>query len=235
MLCKIADLIVEVPDAGGMAPRCRVYLYDGAQAPDIILTPEQYSPKRWPALSWEGLCYMESGVNFYGKLLRFHGMMLHASAVAFDGRAYLFSAPSGTGKSTHTKLWQAVFGDAAQVFNDDKPALRHLDGVWYAYGTPWSGKDGINQNKKLLLGGICYLKRGTENKIRRLTPQEAMKRIVSQTMRRFALVENLDLMLGHVDLLVRNIPVYELECLPNEDAARLSCEIMRSGAEEMGL
>lgn len=235
MLCKIADLIVEVPDAGGMAPRCREYLYAGAQAPDIVIKPEQYNPQRWPMASWDGLCYMESGVNFYGKLLRFNGMMLHASAVAFDGRAYLFSAPSGTGKSTHTKLWQAVFGDAAQVFNDDKPALRHLDGVWYAYGTPWSGKDGINQNKKLPLGGICYLKRGTENKIRRLTPQEAMKRIVSQTMRRFALVENLDLMLGHVDLLVRKIPVYELECLPNEDAARLSCEIMSSGAEEMGL
>lgn len=235
MLCKIADLIVEVPDAGGMAPRCREYLYEGAQAPDIVITPEQYNPQRWPMASWDGLCYMESGVNFYGNLLRFQGMMLHASAVAFDGRAYLFSAPSGTGKSTHTKLWQAVFGDAAQVFNDDKPALRHLDGVWYAYGTPWSGKYGINQNKKLPLGGICYLKRGSENKIRHLSPQEAMKRIVSQTMHRFASVQNLDLMLQHVDLLVRKIPVYELECLPNEDAARLSCETMRSGAEEMGL
>ena len=235
MLCKIADLIVEISEAGGMAPRCQEYLYDGAQAPDIIITPEQYSPQKWPDLSWESLCYMDSGVNFYGNLLRFQGMMLHASAVAMDGRAYLFSAPSGTGKSTHTGLWQAVYGDAAQVFNDDKPALRRIDGVWYAYGTPWSGKYGINQNKKFPLGGICYLKRGAENKIRRLSPQEGMKRIVSQTMRRFALVENLDLMLSHVDSLVRSIPVYELECLPDEDAARLSCETMRSVAEEMGL
>ena len=235
MLCKIADLIVEVPDAGGLAPRCREYLYEGPEKPEIIIKSEQFNPNRWPGASYEALCYMDSGTNFYGNLLRFHGMMLHASAVAKDGRAYLFSAPPGTGKSTHTRLWQAVYGEAAQVFNDDKPAMRLLDGIWYAYGTPWCGKDGINQNKKVPLAGICYLKRGTENKIRRLTPQEAMKRIVSQTMRKFSLVENLDLMLSHVDELVRMVPVYELECLPNEDAARLSCETMCSGAEEKGL
>ena len=66
----------------------------------------------------------------------YNGLMLHASAAALGGRAYLFSGPCGRGKSTHTRLWQQTFGEAVQVFNDDKPALRRLDGRWYAYGTP---------------------------------------------------------------------------------------------------
>ena len=97
----------------------------------------------------------------------YNGLMLHASAAALGGRAYLFSGPCGRGKSTHTRLWQQTFGEAVQVFNDDKPALRRLDGRWYAYGTPWCGKDGINLNQKWPLGGICFLEKSQENRIRR--------------------------------------------------------------------
>lgn len=97
----------------------------------------------------------------------YNGLMLHASAAALGGRACLFSGPCGRGKSTHTRLWQQTFGEAVQVFNDDKPALRRLDGRWYAYGTPWCGKDGINLNQKWPLGGICFLEKSQENRIRR--------------------------------------------------------------------
>ena len=162
-------------------------------------------------------------------------MMLHASAVELDGKAYLFSAPSGTGKSTHTRLWQSVFGEKARVFNDDKPALRLIDGTWYAYGTPWCGKDGININMKVPVAGICFLKQAPENRIRRLSADEAAQRIISQTLRKFKLVENLDLMLSHVDKLVRQIPAFELENRPEEEAVHMSYENMRRAAEELGL
>ena len=235
MLCKIADLIAEIPEAGGLAPRCREYLYHGEEQPQIVIREEDYRPQRWPSISPEGLPYMDSGSLFYLKLLRYHGMMLHSSAVELDGRAYLFSGNSGAGKSTHTRLWQQVFGERAQVFNDDKPALRLKDGVWYAYGTPWCGKDGINQNKKVPIAGICFLKKSDRNAIRRLSDLEALTKLVKQTQRRFRNVENLDLMLSHLEKLVQRIPVYELENRPEPEAARLSYETMRRGAEEMGL
>ena len=85
---------------------------------------------------------------------------------AMDGQAYLFSADSGVGKSTHSRLWQQVFGDQrVTIINDDKPALRLRDGVWYVYGTPWSGKYGLNHNLCYPLAGICFLERSKTNKI----------------------------------------------------------------------
>ena len=160
--------------------------------------------------------------------------MLHASAVSVGGKAYIFSGPCGMGKSTHTRLWQSAFGEAAQIFNDDKPALRKLDGRWYAYGTPWCGKDGINLNQKWPLGGICFLERGEENRIRRLTAAEAVNRILSQTTYKLYR-EEMELLLQHVDTLVREIPVFMLENRPEEAAAKLSYETMRKAAEEAGL
>ena len=140
MLCKIADLIAEVPEAGGLAPRCQSYIWTEEGTPDIVIRETEYDAARYPT-SWreETVAYMESSRLFYRALLENDGFYLHASAVCVDGRAYLFSGPSGMGKTTHTRLWQQIFGEKAQVINDDKPALRCLEGIWYAYGTPWCG------------------------------------------------------------------------------------------------
>ena len=235
MLCKIADLIAEIPEAGGLAPRCREYLYHGDENPQIVIREDDYLPQRWKHLSPEFLPYMESGGLFYLHLLRYDGMMVHSSAVEYDGRVYLFSGNCGAGKSTHARLWQQVFGAEARIINDDKPALRLIDGVWYAYGTPWCGKDGINQNRKAPVAGICFMKQADHNAIRHVTGLEAMAKIMKQTQRRFRNPENLDLMLSHLEKLVQMIPVYELENRPELEAARLSYETMRRGAEEMGL
>ena len=238
MICKIADLIVDIPEAGDLVPRCKEYLYSeqsGKTGADIHIRTELFRPNAWPSVTPELVPYAESGAYFGFYLLEYNGFVLHSSAVALDGKAYLFSGPCGTGKSTHTRLWQSTFGERAKVFNDDKPALRLVDGVWYAYGTPWCGKDGININMKVPLAGICFLKQASENKIRRLNQVEAMQKIIWQTGHRFKKVENLDLMLSHVEKLVQMIPVYELENRPESEAARLSYETMRRGAEEIGL
>lgn len=235
MLCRIADLFTEVPEAGGLAPRLEGYKYSGTAKADIVIRTELYEPEYWPNMSEENMVYMESGIQFYSELLRFGGMMLHSSAVELDGKAYLFFGSCGAGKSTHTRIWQQLFGEAAQVFNDDKPALRRIDGKWYAYGTPWCGKDGINQNKKVPLAGICHLKQAQENKIRRIGATEATQKIIMQTPRIFKGKEKLELMLSNLDKLVREIPVFELENRPEPAAARLSYETMRKAAEEMGL
>lgn len=236
MRCNIADLITDVPEAGGLAPRCKEYLYDGEEGADVVIRTDLYRKNRYgSAMSEENLAYMESAYQFYLELVNHGGIYLHASAVAMDNKAYLFSAPCGTGKSTHTRIWQRTFGEGAQIFNDDKPAMRYLNGTWYAYGTPWCGKDGININMKVPLAGICFLKQAQENKIRRLEPQEALQKVLSQTIFRFPDPKMLDRMLTLLDCLVRQIPIYELENRPEPEAACLSYETMRRGAEEKGL
>ncbi|MBE6564461.1 MAG: hypothetical protein E7655_04200 [Ruminococcaceae bacterium] len=235
MLCKIADLLIDVPAAGGMTSRCKDYVTSEVEKADIVIRSELYRPERYPNSDETLIAYLESGWQFYRQLLAFDGMLLHASAVAYEGRAYLFSGPCGMGKSTHTRLWQQLFGEKAVVFNDDKPALRCLNGRWYAYGTPWCGKDGINVNTKVPLAGICFLKRGDENSIRPLSGLEGAKNLLAQTLRRFKDESNLTLALSMVDRLMADIPLFELKNRPEPDAARLSYQTMRRAAEEVGL
>lgn len=232
MICKIADLFVEVPEIGDMPLRCKSYLHEGNETPDIVIREDQIKEENWPGLTGDLLIYMDTGASFFFHLLKNDGMLLHSSAVEMDGKAYLFSGFCGAGKSTHTRLWQKVFGEKAQVFNDDKPALRLIDGVWYAYGAPWCGKDGINQNKKVPLAGICFLKQAKENKIRRLSAKESLQNIFSQTLYRFKEPQNLDMMLMQAEKLVKMIPIFELENRPEPEAAHLSYETMRKAAEE---
>ena len=236
MLCKISDLLVEVPVAGDMPERCRDYITtDKENSADIVIRADLYKLNNWLELTNTEAVYMESCFQFYYKLLLHDGLMLHASAVEYNGKAYLFSADSGIGKSTHTKLWQQIYGDKAQVFNDDKPALRRIDGKWYAYGTPWCGKDGINQNKKVPLGGICFLKRGEKNSIQPMSNYTAVQKIIGQTNRKTADINKINNLLDLTDKLIREIPIFELECLPNEEAAILSSTTMCRAAQEANL
>ena len=184
----------------------------------IVIDETKYRPHLYEGFSENDIAYMESGWQFYLQLLKFNGLMLHASAVAMDGNAYLFSGPCGRGKSTHTRLWQSAFGEAASVFNDDKP---------------WCGKDGINKNEKWPLAGICFLKKAERNRIRRLTPEEALPLLLGQTTFRLT-PNNMSLLLTHVDCLLREVPVYELENTPTESAARLSYETMRPDKPQTG-
>lgn len=235
MRCKIADLITELPEAGDLIPRCQAYLCDSVGDEAVRISKEDFRLDAWNNLVGDFWVYMESGSQFYGRLIKHGGLMLHASAVELNGNAYLFSGHCGVGKSTHTRLWQKTFGASAQVFNDDKPALRYLDGRWYAYGTPWCGKDGININMKAPLAGICFLKQAQENRIRRLSAREAVQLLLPQTMWKYNDGANTLLLMEHLDNLIREIPIFELENRPEPEAALLSCETMRRAAEEAGL
>ena len=236
MLCKIAEILTEVPAAEGLDLRCRNYLWSGEGTPDIIIREDAYRRDRYAShIGPATVAYMESAYQFYRKLVEFGGFYLHSSAVVLDGRAYLFSGPPRAGKSTHTRLWQSTFGPDARVINDDKPAIRLMEGRWLVYGTPWCGKDGINENASAPLAGVCFLKKAAENKIRRLSSFEAMQKILSQTIYKFDQAAELDRLVELMNRFLEEVPVYELENLPNADAARLSFETMRRGAEETGI
>lgn len=232
MRCLIAELITEVPAAGGLASRCKDYLHNGEETPQILIDEAKYRPERYPGYGEDTISYMESAYQFYMELLNFGGFYLHASAVLLDGKVYLFSGNSTVGKSTHTRLWQKEFGDRAVVINDDKPALRRINGVWYAYGTPWCGKDGINQNQKGEIAGVCFMKKADHNAIRRLSTFEAMQRVLSQTIHKFKDAEDLDKMLANMELFLQEIPAFELENRPEPEAVRLSYQTMSGNLQE---
>lgn len=169
--------------------------------------------------------YIQTGFIFYRKLLDFDGMLLHASAVIKDGYAYLFSAPSGTGKSTHTALWCKVFEDA-QILNDDKPAIRIIEGKVYVFGTPWSGKSDLNLNLRVPLGGICFLERSKDNFIEKIQPSQAIHLLLNQTVRP-RMVKNMDRMLTLLDHIIQNTTIYRMGCNMEDEAAVMAYETMR--------
>lgn len=222
---KIAGLTVEMDSFGRTVEQAKPYLCPAAQ-PDVVIRSDWKALQaQQPHLSEDSCEYMYTGAVFYRNLLQYDGFLLHSSAVVVDGKAYLFSAPCGTGKSTHTKLWLKAFGDRAYMLNDDKPALRLEDGIWYAYGTPWSGKFDISTNARVPVAGICFLKRGQENVIRPFGGSKAAFAFWEQTARppETAMRERLmDLM----QKLMEQVPVWQLECNMNPSAAVVSYEAM---------
>ena len=232
--CNIADLITQIPTARGIASRCKDYMCEKTDGSEIVIDAQKFKRENYAGLSEEDIVYLECGWQFYRQLLDFGGLYLHSSAVEIDGRAYLFSGPCGTGKSTHTRLWQSHF-EGARVFNDDKPALRKIDNKWYAYGTPFCGKDHININMKAQLAGICFLKQADHNSIRRLLPPQAVQKIFTQTFYKFKNPERLEKMARLVEDIVKTIPVFELENRPEIEAAELSFSTMLNAAKEVGL
>ena len=226
---RIADLVVAMDYFGRTVKQAEPYKTEPAEADMVIRSDWQSLKARQSHLSEEDCEYLSTGASFYYQLTRFDGMLLHSSAVVLDGFAYLFTAPCGTGKSTHTALWQKVFGDRAVILNDDKPALRRLDGKWYAYGTPWSGKHDKSINMRVPLGGICVLARGAENKIAPFGGFPAIHALMEQTTRQKN-AEFTGRMLSLLDTLLTEVPVFRMECNMDPDAARLSHRVMSEAA-----
>ena len=223
---KIANLTVAMDSFGRTVEQAKPYLTKTAEDADITIQSNWKTLQATqPHLSDEDCEYLVTGGSFYRQLLNFDGMMLHSSAVVREGKAYLFTAACGTGKSTHTRLWLENFPDT-YILNDDKPALRLEDGKFYAYGTPWSGKTAQNQNIRVELGGICVLRRGTNNKNVPYTGRAALHDILEQTVRPRDPVM-MGKLLELLDILMQTVPVWRLECTMEPEAALVSYNAMK--------
>ena len=223
---NIAGLTVTMDTYGRTEKQAKPYLIEKQEKIDIhIGSYKDIMKERLPNISDDEAEYLGTGGGFYKELLNFQGFQLHASTVVYNGKAYLFSADSGTGKSTHTNLWMKMLGEKAYILNDDKPAVRLIDGVWYAYGTPWSGKYDISVNVGVPIGGICMLERGEKNEIVPYKGKEAIFDLFAQTNRPKAAVYRMKL-LELLDDLFRQIPVWKMRCNIDYEAARVSYETM---------
>lgn len=152
-------------------------------------------------------------------------LLSHGSTLAVDGRAYLFAARSGTGKSTHTRLWMENFEGRAQMVNDDKPFLRIAEDGVTAFGSPWSGKHGLDSNISAPLAGICLLERGAENQIRPTSPEALLPMLRKESYRPLD-PEKHTRFLELTAQLARTVPLWHMHCNKDLSAAAMAYNAM---------
>ncbi len=160
--------------------------------------------------------------NMVGEVLKnlvilHKGLCIHSSSLSYKNNGVIFSAPSGTGKSTHTRLWQKVFKDDVEIINDDMPVIKNIDGVWSLCGSPWSGKTEINVNKNVPLSAIVFLERGEKNEIEEIKVPECVVKILGQTLMP-SYTSMARKVMDNISSLVTTIPVYRLKCNISEEA-----------------
>lgn len=148
-------------------------------------------------------------------------LLMHGSTIAVDGQAYLFTAKSGTGKSTHTALWMRAFGERAEMVNGDKPFLKIENHAVIAYGSPWNGKEGLGANIRRPLKAICVLERDTYNHISLMDSDAAAPMLIQQTFRPDDISGSIT-SLGLVAKMTEIIPVYRLGCNMDPEAATIA-------------
>jgi hypothetical protein len=203
--------------------------------PDIVIRITKDDLKREEKeLAYTGEHYPDELIETYAvhrkladKMLEYDVLLFHGSAVAVDGQVYLFTAKSGTGKSTHTRLWRQKFGSRAVMVNDDKPMLKVYKDRVEVCGTPWSGKEYINTNVELPLKAICIISQDKVNHIERISVEDALTALWIQSYRPEG-VSDMEKMIGLFCSIAEHIPLYRLGCNMTMEAADVAWEGMKN-------
>ena len=218
---------------------CKDYLAEGDADFSVTVSPadiayEQERSAREDAL--EGLPvrqfkpeYLET-LSIYRKIaekmLSYDTLLFHGSAISVDGEGYLFTAKSGTGKSTHTRLWRQRFGERCVPVNDDKPLLRVTEDAVLVFGTPWDGKHRLSTNTAVPLKGLVILERGAENEIEPVEVSAALPMLLQQSYRPADPV-SLSRLLRLLEQMTKKTALYRLRCNMDPEAAQVAYEGMQ--------
>ncbi len=227
---KIAETVVKItPMFSQVFEMCRDYLTDEDPLFEIETTENDLEKERAMADGEYSLGYLETLAVYrkiVTKLVFLDILLVHGSAIAVDGKAYLFTAPSGTGKSTHTRMWREYFKNRAVMINDDKPLVRLKNDGVFIYGTPWNGKHNLGNNISAPLEGVCILERAKENNIARISKKEAYPTLLSQIYRP---IENSEAMIKTLQIADKfmELPLYRLGCNISHEAAVTAYEGMK--------
>ena len=236
---KLADKTIRIePIFGEIRDYCKDYITN--EEPDFVVRTEEEdiiyerekSIKEAEREENVEYCYSDAYLETLAvyrqiaeHLLMYGILLFHGSVIAVDGSGYLFTAKSGTGKSTHTRLWREYFGERATMINDDKPLLKVTEDGVYAYGTPWNGKHRLSTNTSAPLEAICILTRANENYIEEISPKEAYQMLLQQTYRsrdNSGMIQTLQL----IDEIMKKVKFYRLGCNREIEAAKVAFEGM---------
>ena len=153
---------------------------------------------------------------------------MHASVTVKDGKGYLFQAKSGTGKSTHSRMWLENI-PGTHLLNDDNPVVRFKDGKTIVYGTPWSGKTPCYRNEEYPVGAFVRINRAPRNFISRMSLPEAFASVSSSSSGLRAIKGMGDGLFETISGIVQDVPCYLLDCLPDKEAAQVCCSEVTKG------
>lgn len=226
---KLADLIIRIRTLyDDTLFMCREYLFEESGKSDLVVETSQADIDRERELDKLG----DFGDGYYETLAvyrkiaeelpRFGRLLVHGSAVALGGRAFLFMAPSGTGKSTHARWWRTEFADEEPfMVNDDKPILRVTGEGASIYGTPWDGKERLSTNVCVPLAGIGLLERAEQDSAEPLDGSVAFTKLLSHSYRPVG-AEAMRETLGALQRLSQQVPLWRVRVTNTGHAAHVT-------------
>lgn len=231
---KIADLNIEIENIYKAVEKyCEGYFTKEERTDvKIISTPEKIEKEK--AQTNEDLPLpMYELTSIYreicAKILNYNCLLIHASSISFDNEAYLFLAVSGTGKSTHARMWKETYKEHVTYINDDKPILRLIDGVWMVCGTPWNGKHRLGENKMVPLKALCLLERSEENYTHKITSKEVLNKLFNQIIIPKN-IDMLDITFHLLNDLLSKIGLYKIGCNISKEAAITAYEAIKKSS-----
>lgn len=210
---------------------CRDFIVDESEydvvastsAEEIDFESTQYTDVVFSKAYCEGVCLYRSIAE---QMPHLDGFVFHGAAVEIDGKGVIFTAPSGTGKTTHVSLLMKNYPEKVKMINGDKPIIRKIDGEWRVCSTPWAGKEGWKRNVSAPLYAIVMVERATENAICEVPPESCFEFIMKQIYlpcNGEARVVTFDLL----DQMASGVKFYRLSCNMHDGAAATSYNALK--------
>ena len=226
---KLADLSIAIDNRYDYIERmAKDYLTD--EEPLFTVSVTDADLEREAAMSEEKFFpdYLES-IAIYRKIAErlpdYDAVVFHGAVLSYKGKAYAFTARSGVGKTTHTRLWISTLGDDVHYLNGDKPIIRLIDGIPYAFGTPWRGKEGYGVNESAELSSVALLERGANNVARVVEAKDGALRLLSQIYLPSTPM-GVALTMRIADRIARAVRFVELKCNMEPEAAIVASKAM---------
>ncbi len=229
-----ADFVVELRNRyPHLDQQCQYFLYEGDRETDFVIsvTDEEMLQEAKVSQYPGNMGYLESVCTYRKLCMQLpvrNALLLHSAVIEAEGRGIAFFARSGVGKTTHTRHWIKTYFPKVNIVNGDKPIVRFYDGIPYAYGTPWAGKEGIYRLVRAELKDLCLIERAPVNEVTPLSKEEALNLLMVQiflppdpeaTMATLDMVEKL---LNHCNL-------WRIRCTPEKEAAIVAYETIVEG------
>ena len=218
---KMADMCIGIENKYEyIRHMCRDYITDEKAEFTVSATDEEIAREGENGQESFPLDYLET-LAIYRKICDKASdlgcFLMHGVLMSAEDHGILLCADSGTGKSTHAALWLKLLGDKCEIINGDKPLIRISDGIPFAYGTPWCGKEEINVNKKVRLSDICFIRRNIENRVTKVEKREITQTLIPHI--HIPSGGNVITVLDSVDAMAKNVMFYTVECNVDISAA----------------
>ncbi len=226
MKIKVAGFVFEIKNKFPYMEQFMTdYLTDDVPDETIDITMDELETlkAKYPASPLHYIEYLETYRVICDYIVAHDGALMHGAVIEYEGNAYMFTATSGTGKTTHIKLWKELYKDNVRILNGDKPLIRYINGSFVAYGTPWCGKEHYNVNASAPLKGIVLLTRGEENEVEQLDSKvfnKALFRQIYMPKSPMLIIKVAEF----ADKLFSGVPLYLLKCNMNIEAAQVASD-----------